>query len=62
MELEEAILEETKPIGKKELEPRKGWQAKQREGGAGQGLVTRQPTSLLWDSHQVTVLPARLSS
>ncbi|KAL8176814.1 UNVERIFIED_CONTAM: hypothetical protein K2H54_038951 [Gekko kuhli] len=32
VELEEAILEETQPIGKKELEPKKGWQAKQREG------------------------------
>ncbi|XP_077169187.1 tubby-related protein 2 isoform X2 [Paroedura picta] len=35
VELEEAILEETQPIGKKELEPKKGWQAKQREGRSG---------------------------
>ncbi|XP_060111660.1 tubby-related protein 2 [Heteronotia binoei] len=32
VELEEAILEETQPICKQELEPKKGWQAKQREG------------------------------
>ncbi|XP_054850060.1 tubby-related protein 2 [Eublepharis macularius] len=32
MDLEEAILEETQPISKKELEPKKGWQAKKRDG------------------------------
>nr|XP_056720246.1 tubby-related protein 2 [Euleptes europaea] len=56
VELEEAILEETQPISKKELEPKKGWQAKQREGrssGQRHGQASRSKKEFLSPSRDV---------
>ncbi|XP_048372666.1 tubby protein homolog [Sphaerodactylus townsendi] len=52
VELEEAILEETQPISKKELEPKKGWQAKQRKGRSS-GQTSRSKKEFLSSIQEV---------